>query len=265
MTYIFLLSDSVLWDITPCRPLKVNRRFGETFRLHLQARKISRTRNRRESRWQAELVSHWFLAQLVLRFSRCSAHVFFRNVGWLIKGLHGVISVITVADRKSHQSEFYFVLLLRLRGPTSRQYKLVTKIPTAQAPCLASASRRHGIPRYTVSWIPQSFSTYSWCWMWGSHVGAVLRSDAILSCRSPLTSRREVMLLLLASAMSYSSILKMEAVRTCETYRFLPDYTALHLRRSYFSLAIWYSAFRIRDHVWHPYRHLRYVVNTHRI
>jgi hypothetical protein len=35
----------ILWDITPCSPLKVNRRFGETYRLHLQDRKISRARN----------------------------------------------------------------------------------------------------------------------------------------------------------------------------------------------------------------------------
>jgi hypothetical protein len=34
--------------------LKVNRRFGETFRLKLQGRKISGTRNQRDSRWQAE-------------------------------------------------------------------------------------------------------------------------------------------------------------------------------------------------------------------
>jgi hypothetical protein len=46
--------------------------------------------------------------------------------------------------------------------------------------------------------------------------------------------------------------------------RFLPDYAVLHLRRSYFSLAIWYSAFRIWDHVWHPYCHLRNLVNTRR-
>jgi hypothetical protein len=29
--FIFVLNSSVFWDITPCSPLKVNRRFGETF------------------------------------------------------------------------------------------------------------------------------------------------------------------------------------------------------------------------------------------
>jgi hypothetical protein len=46
---------TIFWDITPCSPLKVNRRFGGTYRLHLQGRKISRAQNQRESRWQAKL------------------------------------------------------------------------------------------------------------------------------------------------------------------------------------------------------------------
>jgi hypothetical protein len=43
-------------SIRPYSPLKVNRRFGETYRLHLQGRRISRARNQREIRWQAELI-----------------------------------------------------------------------------------------------------------------------------------------------------------------------------------------------------------------
>jgi hypothetical protein len=38
--------SSVFWDITPCSPLSVNRRFGGSYRLHLQGRKISQARNR---------------------------------------------------------------------------------------------------------------------------------------------------------------------------------------------------------------------------
>jgi hypothetical protein len=30
------LKSSAFWDITLCGPLKVSRRFGETFRLHFQ-------------------------------------------------------------------------------------------------------------------------------------------------------------------------------------------------------------------------------------
>jgi hypothetical protein len=36
-------------DITPCSPLKVNGRLGGTCSLHLQGRRIGRTRNRREA------------------------------------------------------------------------------------------------------------------------------------------------------------------------------------------------------------------------
>jgi hypothetical protein len=47
----------IFWDITPCSPLKVNRRFGGSYDLHIQGPWISQARNQRESRWQAEL---WF-------------------------------------------------------------------------------------------------------------------------------------------------------------------------------------------------------------
>jgi hypothetical protein len=43
------MKSSILRDITPCRPLKANWRFGGTCRLHLQDRSISRLRNQRES------------------------------------------------------------------------------------------------------------------------------------------------------------------------------------------------------------------------
>jgi hypothetical protein len=45
-----VMKCTVFWDTTPCSPLKINRRFGGIYHLHLQGRKISRARNRRESR-----------------------------------------------------------------------------------------------------------------------------------------------------------------------------------------------------------------------
>jgi hypothetical protein len=39
---------TIFWDITSCSPLKVNWRFGGTYRLHLQGGSKSRTRNRRK-------------------------------------------------------------------------------------------------------------------------------------------------------------------------------------------------------------------------
>jgi hypothetical protein len=37
-------NDSIFRDITTCRPSKVNRRFGVTFRLHLQGLSVSQTK-----------------------------------------------------------------------------------------------------------------------------------------------------------------------------------------------------------------------------
>jgi hypothetical protein len=43
--------STFFWDITPCSPLKVNLRFGRTYRFHLQGQRISQGRNQRERRW----------------------------------------------------------------------------------------------------------------------------------------------------------------------------------------------------------------------
>jgi hypothetical protein len=74
----------------PCSPLKVNRRFGGTYRLHLQGRTISQARIQSEAKasiaysslrdsaaWSGvfgcHLLSRWYLARFML----------FRNAGWL--------------------------------------------------------------------------------------------------------------------------------------------------------------------------------------
>jgi hypothetical protein len=56
-----LFSNVIFWDITPCSPLKVNRRFGEPYHLHLQSRRISPARNQRESRWKTQPYSVSYL------------------------------------------------------------------------------------------------------------------------------------------------------------------------------------------------------------
>jgi hypothetical protein len=50
------LKSDIFWDITPCSPLKVNRRFWGTYRLHLQGRRIIRARNQHETDVQAEAI-----------------------------------------------------------------------------------------------------------------------------------------------------------------------------------------------------------------
>jgi hypothetical protein len=47
------MKSPIFWDIMPCSPLIVKRCFGGTYRFHLQGRRISRAKKKRESRWQA--------------------------------------------------------------------------------------------------------------------------------------------------------------------------------------------------------------------
>jgi hypothetical protein len=37
---VVTMKNIVFWDVGPCRSCKINRRFGGTYRLHLQGRKI---------------------------------------------------------------------------------------------------------------------------------------------------------------------------------------------------------------------------------
>jgi hypothetical protein len=82
-----VMKSIIFCDITPCSPLKVNRRFGGTYRLHLQGRKISRARNQREIRWQAEAL----LARLIFRPWRWRGRIPLER-RLTFDGLHGVIS-----------------------------------------------------------------------------------------------------------------------------------------------------------------------------
>jgi hypothetical protein len=69
------MNSTIFWYITPCSPLQVNRRFGGTYRLHLQGWRIFRTRNQREKGWQAELglkinsVLHFLRLKCCMNFS----------------------------------------------------------------------------------------------------------------------------------------------------------------------------------------------------
>jgi hypothetical protein len=67
------IKSTIYWDITPCSPLKVNRRFGESFRPHLQVRRTNQARNQCESKW---------------RWRRCVPP----KCRWTFNGQHDVIS-----------------------------------------------------------------------------------------------------------------------------------------------------------------------------
>jgi hypothetical protein len=99
------LKISIFWDIMRRSPLKVNRRFGGTCRLHFQGRRISRARNQCESRWQAELLLP-FRWKLYVPLKRRLT----------FNGLHGVISqkiepFITTGVRTSNPT---YWLLIRI-------------------------------------------------------------------------------------------------------------------------------------------------------
>jgi hypothetical protein len=54
------MKSTVFCDITPYSPLKVNRRFGGTCRLHLPARGIGQARNQRETGSKQRCVADHF-------------------------------------------------------------------------------------------------------------------------------------------------------------------------------------------------------------
>jgi hypothetical protein len=82
------MKSTIFWDITPCSPLSVYRRFGGTYRLHLQGQKISSARNQPESRWQACFHARFSLNSFfTLKMEAiCSSETSVDNE------LHGVIS-----------------------------------------------------------------------------------------------------------------------------------------------------------------------------
>jgi hypothetical protein len=78
-----VMKSTVFWDITPCSPLSVDRRFGETSPPS-SASNIKRTRNQGEGRWQAEfcLPPAFMLASSANFFDpEDGGDMFLRNVG----------------------------------------------------------------------------------------------------------------------------------------------------------------------------------------
>jgi hypothetical protein len=48
-----VMKSVISWDMTPCSPLSVNRRFEGTYRLYIQGRRNNFSKNQQASRWQA--------------------------------------------------------------------------------------------------------------------------------------------------------------------------------------------------------------------
>jgi hypothetical protein len=69
------MKTSVFWDITPCNPLKVGRRFGGTCRLHHQGRRISQARNQHEAGSKQSLYKGNLLKKIFWSLSACVWHL----------------------------------------------------------------------------------------------------------------------------------------------------------------------------------------------
>jgi hypothetical protein len=53
-----IIKTSIFWNITSCSPLRVNRRLGGIYRIHLRGRKTRQTQKPRERMWQFGSVCH---------------------------------------------------------------------------------------------------------------------------------------------------------------------------------------------------------------
>jgi hypothetical protein len=52
-----VMKSIIFWDVTPCRLLSCNRRFGGTYRLNLQGRRNNSSKNQQVSRWQTSVAT----------------------------------------------------------------------------------------------------------------------------------------------------------------------------------------------------------------
>jgi hypothetical protein len=95
-TTMMMTKSAISWDITPCSPSKINRRFGRPYRLHLQQSSA------------CHLHSRWFLARLIFLPWIWRRYVP-PNRRLTFNGLHDVISqkivlFITTAVRTSNST-----------------------------------------------------------------------------------------------------------------------------------------------------------------
>jgi hypothetical protein len=76
-----VMESTIFWDITPCSPLKVNGRFGGTYHLYLQGRRIREARNSVIA-GDKQSFHDGFLLGLFFD-SDDGADIFLRKVAWL--------------------------------------------------------------------------------------------------------------------------------------------------------------------------------------
>jgi hypothetical protein len=60
-----VMKSIIFWDMTPCSPLSVNRRFRGTYRLHLQGRRNKFSKKPASKQNACHLLSLWFHAEFI--------------------------------------------------------------------------------------------------------------------------------------------------------------------------------------------------------
>jgi hypothetical protein len=73
----------IFWDITPCSPLSVNRRFGGTGRLHLKGHRIIHARNQLEAGSKKSSSGYFLTGNVLVLFfdPEHGGDMLLRNVG----------------------------------------------------------------------------------------------------------------------------------------------------------------------------------------
>jgi hypothetical protein len=118
------MKSPTFWGITPCSRLKVNWRFGGTYRRHLQRRRISRARNQHEGKWQAEPHTN-FLLGLFLD-PDYGRDMFLRNVDWLSS------DYTALYPKREYFSTKFSSLIHCFLHKLVYQYPIFTRIPTTK-------------------------------------------------------------------------------------------------------------------------------------
>jgi hypothetical protein len=78
------MKSFIFWDIEPCSPLKVNRRFRVTCHFHLKGRRIRLAINQRKISWQARQIVQSLYVTKCTKLFKCTVVSFCLFVPFLI-------------------------------------------------------------------------------------------------------------------------------------------------------------------------------------
>jgi hypothetical protein len=100
----------IFWNITPCRPVKVDQSSGRKYRLHLQGQRVNQSRNQHET----GSACCWFMLVSSLVYSstlKMKVIMFLWNVGWIYPRTQNSLPSI----RFLQQVRLYFIYIYMRR------------------------------------------------------------------------------------------------------------------------------------------------------